>query len=169
MTRMMSTLQALVWGGTIGFVAGLLTAKKPGAQLRQELSDNSASFCKECGNSINKMKAGASTQMRAIADESSSVRENLRSALSQINEQAATMKDTVLDTAQKMAEQSSSMKNKLAEQSTALKDTVVEQAASIKNTMNQEMQNNRTVTGSPPYAGHTFDVSPGATAPSSNQ
>ncbi|MBY0546964.1 MAG: hypothetical protein K2W95_06705 [Candidatus Obscuribacterales bacterium] len=179
MTRIMSTLQALLWGGSIGYVAGLLTAKKPGAELRQELSETSASFCKECGESISKLKADASCQVQAITNESSTVNQNLRKAIGQLSEKAAGMKDTMADTAQKLQVQTKDMKDtmtdtaqKLHVQGKDMKDTLAEQTAVVKESVVEEMNKARaagggSVTPGPStgsaYGGQkTFDVSPGS-------
>jgi gas vesicle protein len=175
MTRMMSTLQALLWGGTVGYVAGLLSAKKPGSELRQELSESSANFCRDCGESVNKLKSGASTQMRAIASESGPMKERMKGALDQVSEQAATLKEKAMvmkdkamvmkenwsDTKEKLAVQGSAMKDKLAAQGSAIKETVVEQTAAMKNTVEEGMKPGTAGTTNPVYSGQTFDVSPG--------
>lgn len=157
MTRMMSTLQALLWGGTVGYVAGLLSAKKPGSELRQELTESSQKFCNDCGDRINKIKAGASTQMRAITDESSTVKQNFRNAIGQLSEQAASIKGTMVDTAQKLGEQGKEMKNKIAEQTSVMKETVKEEMNKVKSSGTSESGS----TGSM-YSQQTFDVSPGS-------
>lgn len=177
MTRIMSTLQALLWGGSIGYIAGLLTAKKPGSELRQELSETSASFCKECGESISKLKADASCQVQAITNESSTVNQNLRRAIGQLSEKAAGMKDTMADTAQKLQLQGQVVKHTMADtaqklqvQGKDMKDTLAEQTAVVKESVIDEMNKARAAgSGSPaPSSGvygaqKTFDVSPGST------
>lgn len=177
MTRIMSTLQALLWGGSIGYLAGVLTAKKPGSELRQELSETSASFCKECGDTISKLKTDATCQVKAITNEDSSVNQTLRKAIVELTEKAAGMKDTMADTAQKLQVQGKDLKDtladtaeKLQEQGKDMKNALAEQTAVVKESVVEEMNKARAAgsgsvtpgTSGSVYGGQkTFDVSPG--------
>jgi len=48
--------EGLVVGGVIGFVFGMLSAPKSGADLRKQLADGSEDFYKQASDSISEMK-----------------------------------------------------------------------------------------------------------------
>jgi gas vesicle protein len=65
-------LSGLLFGGAAGFIFGLLTAPKSGAELRKQLRDSSDDLTRTAGDSINGIKQKTEQTIHELQDKGNS-------------------------------------------------------------------------------------------------
>lgn len=75
--------EGLFFGGIIGFLAGLLYAPKPGAQLRRELAENSDDLYRQASTQLTDLKEKTGASLQDLQSRSDQM---LRSATAQVQE-----------------------------------------------------------------------------------
>lgn len=118
--------EGLLVGGTLGFVIGLLTAPKPGAELRRELADSADDMLKNANTNLYDLKDKMSDRVAPLADKAGVYKERMMTQAStmrtNLGEKASSLKEQIKDKADVLKEKAGELKEKAGE----LKDKAVE-------------------------------------------
>lgn len=93
-------LEGLVVGGVLGYLVGLLSAPKSGAELRQQIADNSEDLYKQASDSLVDIKERTGTSIKDVQARST---EDLKKA----SDSVAGTKEQIAHRLQELAGQSS--------------------------------------------------------------
>ena len=111
--------EGLLVGGTLGFVIGLLTAPKPGAELRRELADSADDMLKNANTNLYDLKDKMSDRVAPLADKAGMYRERMMTQASSmrtnLGEKASTLKEQIKDKAGELKEKAGELKDKAVE------------------------------------------------------
>lgn len=93
--------EGLLVGGTLGFVIGLLTAPKPGAELRRELADSADDLLKNANTNLYDLKDRMSDRVAPIADKADVYRERMKEQFRErtdgLKEKASELKEKAME------------------------------------------------------------------------
>lgn len=117
--------EGLLVGGTLGFVLGMLTAPKPGAELRRELADSADDMFKQANGNWHDAKDKLSERIQPIADKAGAYKERVAS-------QASVVKSKLGEQTSTLREQAGSMKEKIVEKTSELREKASEKAHELK-------------------------------------
>jgi len=119
--------EGLLVGGTLGFVLGLLTAPKPGSELRRELADSADDMLKQANGNWMEIKDRMGERVQPLADKAEVYRERLGEKASVLKSRVSEKTGELMDKACELTDQA---KDKLGE----LKD----KAADLKGKMSKD-------------------------------
>jgi gas vesicle protein len=100
--------EGLLVGGTLGFVFGLLTAPKPGAELRRELADTADDMLRELDGRMQPLQDKAEFYKERVATQASIMK-------SKVNEKSHDLRDKMSDKLSTLKEKASDIKEKIDE------------------------------------------------------
>jgi gas vesicle protein len=100
--------EGLLVGGTLGFVFGLLTAPKPGAELRRELADSADDLLKELDERMQPLQEKADIYKDRFSTQASMVK-------SKVSEKSHDLRDKVSDKLSTIKDKASDIKEKIDE------------------------------------------------------
>jgi gas vesicle protein len=92
-------LEGLVVGGALGYIVGILSAPKSGAELRQQIADNSEDLYKQASDSLVDVREKAGTVITETKSKGSEV-------LKKASDSVAGTKDQITQKLQELAGQS---------------------------------------------------------------
>lgn len=99
--------EGLVVGGLLGFVIGLLSAPKPGSELRQQIADGSEDLYKQASDQIGDMKSNANHRITEMKDKTEHAITDLKvkgeGAIQKAKDSVQTTQDQVSNKLQEMA------------------------------------------------------------------
>lgn len=113
--------EGLLVGGTLGLVIGLLTAPKPGAEMRRELADSADDLLSNANGNWEEVKTRFNDKVQPIAERASELR-------TRVSHQAADLKVMVSDKASELKDKASELKD----QAVDLKVMVSDKAHELK-------------------------------------
>ncbi len=93
-------LEGLVVGGVLGYIVGILSAPKSGAELRQQIADNSEDLYKQASDSLVDVREKTGTVITEAKSKSTEV-------LKKASDSVAGTKDQIAHKLQELAGQSS--------------------------------------------------------------
>lgn len=131
--------EGVLVGGALGFIAGLLTAPKPGAELRRELADSTDDMLKQANEQWLDVKDKMGDRVQPLADKATVYKDRAMTQAtalrSRVNEKTCEIKEQIKPTltelkgkADELRVKAEELKGKAAE----LKDKAVEKAGELK-------------------------------------
>ncbi len=103
-------LEGLVVGGLIGFIFGILSAPKSGAELRKQLADNSEDLYKQASDQLGEFSSLTGSKFHEIKDKSQHALEDIKGkggdVIKKASDSVQQTKDQVATKIQEMAGQS---------------------------------------------------------------
>lgn len=171
--------EGLLVGGTLGFVFGLLTAPKPGSELRREIADSADDLLKQANVDIAELKDRVNEKVQPLADKATEFRSQAKEKATEVREKVAQqgndLRDRINEKVQPIAEKACELReqagtkfDEIKDKASELKDKATELKAELKEKIvgpnGQELLNNYMGHNSGPVytAGHK--VSPDTSA-----
>ncbi|MBX9666309.1 MAG: YtxH domain-containing protein [Candidatus Obscuribacterales bacterium] len=103
-------LEGLVVGGLIGFIFGILSAPKSGAELRKQLADNSEDLYKQASDQLGELSSLTGSKLHDLKDKSQHAIEDIKGkggdVIKKASDSVQQTKDQVATKIQEMAGQS---------------------------------------------------------------
>jgi gas vesicle protein len=153
-------------GGAIGFVVGLLTAPKPGSELRRELADGADDLLNQMNTQLGDISELVSDKVQPLADKAVVLKDRVADRASTISTKVATQAGTIREKVSDRAQDLSQRAGELREKAVLLKDQAVDKAGQLKEQAmglrDQAMEKVNDMKGS-------FDASAGESEAASNQ
>ena len=115
--------EGLVVGGLIGFVFGILSAPKSGAELRKQLADGSEDLYKQASDQLGELSTGAGSKLTTFKDKTEHALEDIKGKSGDVIKKAT-------DSVQHTKEQVTSKLQDMAGKSTQVLVDDVESATS---------------------------------------
>ncbi|HEY9791783.1 MAG TPA: YtxH domain-containing protein [Candidatus Obscuribacterales bacterium] len=81
--------EGLLVGGALGLVAGLLSAKKPGSELRKDLSESYEDLLRQANDQLGDLKGSLSDKVRPIAAQAADLKDRLSDRAAELRGQVA--------------------------------------------------------------------------------
>ncbi len=150
--------EGVLVGGILGFAIGLLTAPKPGVELRRELQDSADDMYKQANDNWMEIKDKMSDRVQPLSEKADVYKERVVS-------QATTLRTRVAEQTSTFKEQAGSLKGKLSEKAAELKekaDEFKDKAGKKKETDGADLLNNYMGNNSGPVYTAGNKVSPDA-------
>jgi gas vesicle protein len=97
--------EGLLVGGALGFIAGLLTAPKPGVELRKDLAESYDDLMRQAGDQFGDIRENVSDRVQPIADRAAIYGERIKS-------QATDIKDRISDRTVDLREKAGDLREK---------------------------------------------------------
>lgn len=160
--------EGLLVGSTLGFVFGLLTAPKPGSELRREIADSADELLKQANVDIADLKDRVNDKVQPLAEKASELRSQAVDKATVMRERVAQqgndLRDRITEKVQPIAEKASELREQAGTKLDELKDKAVELKGKVSGPDGADLLNNYMGNNSGPVytAGNT--VSPDASA-----
>lgn len=132
--------EGLLVGGALGFIVGLLTAPKPGSELRQELSESADDMLKHANENWIDIKDRVSDKVQPLSDKANIYRDQVMTRASVLKEKYG---ETAVHLKDKYGEKAVQLREKAVEKVGELKEKageLKEKAGELKDKMKPEQQ-----------------------------
>jgi gas vesicle protein len=138
--------EGLLVGGALGFIFGMLTAPKPGAELRRELTEQADDMLKHANENWIDIKDRVSDRVQPLSEKAGVYKEQVMTRAAVLKEKygetASQLKDKYGERAMHLSEKASHLKEKAVEKAGELKEKMGHKSVSGADLMNNYMGNN---------------------------